>query len=221
MRGLVLRSPLRSGWAHGAHDLLVSGAHAVVLGDIRVPLEAEDAGFEVRDCLLVLGVLGLGRAWLLRKPLSCGTLAEQVLATGTGGLWVDGCRSGVGTVKSLKDGARRPTAFGMMNESGWKPTEQVRNAYGGTEGLEEVTLWVCTPGCPVPTLDEQSGEKPPSFRKANTGTKTERLSMAGSMNLTGKAFGHHDSGGASRFFPQFASVSDLDSWLLRLILGEG
>lgn len=105
MRGLVLRSPLRSGWAHGAHDLLVSGAHAVVLGDIRVPLEAEDAGFEVRDCLLVLGVLGLGRAWLLRKPLSCGTLAEQVLATGTGGLWVDGCR--VGVSKSVPGSATR------------------------------------------------------------------------------------------------------------------
>ena len=56
-----------------------------------MPVEAEDAGFEVRDCLLVVGAR-TQRVWLLRKPLKEPTVAAQILATGTGALWIDGCR---------------------------------------------------------------------------------------------------------------------------------
>lgn len=78
---------------------MIPGEHVVRLGGFRIALAAEDEGWEVRDCIIVLGpVLSQKRtAWLLRWPLEEGTVAAQVLKTGTGALNIDGCRvRGVG-----------------------------------------------------------------------------------------------------------------------------
>ena len=88
-------------------------------------------------------------------------------------------------------------------------------------GVETVQAWECKPECPVRKLDEQSGE----CRSAQGGCK-----QSGARGADGPFFGsarprgyqgasYFDSGGASRFFPQFACEDDLDQWLLRLILG--
>lgn len=56
--------------------------------------------------------------WILaRKPLS-GTVAANVLAHGTGGLNIDGCRVGTGAPAPRVD---RKTALGIMNDDGWQP----------------------------------------------------------------------------------------------------
>ena len=89
-QGILLRAPT-SGWASSVFGDLLPGGHAAVFGGFRIPLEAEDAGLVVRDCLLVLGPV-VHRVWLLRKPCTEATVAAQVLATGTGAMWIDGCR---------------------------------------------------------------------------------------------------------------------------------
>ena len=100
-RGLLIREPAQD-WARRAYESLLPGAHAAVFGNPRVPQEAEDAGFEVRDCILVIGPV-MHHIWLLRRPISEPTVAQQVLKTGTGGLWIDGCR--VLTQDNLNGGA--------------------------------------------------------------------------------------------------------------------
>lgn len=91
------------------------------------------------------------------------------------------------------------------------------NQHADEDGLETVSAWECGFGCPVPILDALSGDMPSSFRKARTGHNDGRNSMAGEMKNNGESFGHHDSGGASRFYPQFVDEDELRAWVTRLI----
>lgn len=83
--------------------------------------------------------------------------------------------------------------------------------------METVTAYECEPTCPVPLLDAQSGDISSSFRRARTGLSSARNSMAGDMRNDGMPFGYHDSGSASRFYPQFANDEELLVWLRRLV----
>jgi len=90
------------------------GAHLLAFGGTRtfhrLTVAIEDAGWEVRDCMMWLygsgfpkshngpwGGTALKPAWepviVARKPLS-GTVADNVLRYGTGALNIDGCRVG-------------------------------------------------------------------------------------------------------------------------------
>lgn len=269
-RGVLLRRP-SSGWAISTFAGLYPGAYAVVFGDFHIPLEAEDAGFEVRDCLLALGTGVVHRIWLLRKPCSEATVAAQVLLTGTGALWIDGCR-----VASSGDHKRpfqpcrfdrdtywkKQTPFQPTNAEGRWPSNlllvhmpgcilvgtreddvstpvafvagsdkaKAVSYYG--DGLNDkdhenrttsVDVWACEPGCLVEVLEKQSlaggmhpagsprGYKPSEVKPGYSGGWTKDQPYGGLR--------HGDSGGASRFFPQFGSEEDLDGWLTRLLLG--
>lgn len=111
-------------WAEQAIRILKPGGHIVAFGGTRtyhrMACAIEDAGFEIRDQLAwVYGSgfpkslnVGDGRgtalkpAWepicLARKPL-IGTVAENVLAHGTGAINIDACR--VATDENLNGGA--------------------------------------------------------------------------------------------------------------------
>ena len=89
----------------------------MVFGGLGVPVEAEDAGFQVRNCILVIGVRTQW-VWLIRKPLEAHNVVTQVLETGTGALWIDGCRIG----------AEKRTYKG----SGAQPTKLLNHAQGDT-----------------------------------------------------------------------------------------
>lgn len=83
----------RAEWTKGLHDL-APGTHVVVVG--AQPghcAEGRRAGLEFRDTIVVSTDRGTTLAALFRKPLD-GTVIEQVLRTGTGGIWIDGCRTG-------------------------------------------------------------------------------------------------------------------------------
>ena len=90
------------------------GAHLLAFGGTRtfhrLTVAIEDAGWEIRDCMMWLygsgfpkshngpwGGTALKPAWepviVARKPLS-GTVADNVLRYGTGALNIDGCRVG-------------------------------------------------------------------------------------------------------------------------------
>ena len=115
------------GWDHGvpgvdfwveALRVLKPGGHLIAFGGTRtyhrLAVAIEDAGFEVRDCLMWLYGSGFPKShnlhgewhgWgtalkpayepaiLARKPLR-GTVADNVAQWGVGGLNIDGCRVG-------------------------------------------------------------------------------------------------------------------------------
>jgi site-specific DNA-methyltransferase (adenine-specific) len=93
------------------------GAHGLIFGHSRLyhrlACAVEDTGFGIRDCIMWMYGSGFPKSkgalkpsyepiLLVRKPL-VGTVAQNVLEHGVGGLNVDGCR--VGTDDSLNGGA--------------------------------------------------------------------------------------------------------------------
>jgi len=150
--------------------------------------------------------------WLVRKPFRS-TVVENVLAFGTGALNVDACRVGM----SDEDAAfiiktARPNTAGQTHVSAVQNVPEARTVNVHPAGRWPANLLLshhadctedtCAEGCPVRALDEQSGElethggghRNPNPRGFTSGIKERR------------AIGPGDSGGASRFFPQFAGV---------------
>jgi site-specific DNA-methyltransferase (adenine-specific) len=182
-----------------------------------------------------------------RKPL-IGTVAENVLTHGTGGLNIDGsriagklegdpnrfaktdggafvasldketptvrsegrwpanlilshgesCQPTGKTIKSKTGAGKRTATFGTQD------TQSGGDGSGGWSGYEyETEVYECVEGCPVKTLDEQSGQ---SKSPKETKTSTNNGSQGGIYDLgfgssdTRTIQGHNDSGGASRFF---------------------
>jgi site-specific DNA-methyltransferase (adenine-specific) len=133
------------GWDHGvpgvefwteALRVAKPGAHLLAFGGTRtyhrLACAIEDAGWDIRDC--VMWVYGSGfpkshnlkgkwRGWgtalkpawepiiVARKPL-VGTVAENVLTHGTGGINVDGCRVGTEQTVTLRSGSMGKGIYG-------------------------------------------------------------------------------------------------------------
>ncbi len=145
---------------------------------------------------------------LAQKPLD-GTYANNVVKWGCGALNVAGCRvthhgnieqhntpskSGLGKhgiygESSREQGANSPTRY---HETGrWPPNLLLSHAADCAD--------TCAPGCPVKALDEQSGRRKGSHPHIYRNQASHWGS--GVADVTG---GYADTGGASRFFPQFA-----------------
>lgn len=75
----------------------------------------------------------------------------------------------------------------------------------GLDGLEAVEAWTCAPDCPVAELDRQSGERQGGGALAGTEpSRTGDLGIYGAYGARSPRPAMADTGGASRFFPQFA-----------------
>lgn len=121
--------------------VLKPGGHLLSFGGSRtyhrMACAIEDAGFEVRDCIMWLygsgfpksrNLNGEWQGWgtalkpahepivVARKPLA-GTVATNVLAHGTGALNIDGCR--VATDEKLGGGAEKATTVDQKGNDGW------------------------------------------------------------------------------------------------------
>jgi site-specific DNA-methyltransferase (adenine-specific) len=161
-----------------------------------------------------------------RKPFQ-GSVTENVLKWGNGGLNIDACRVGCEPVQEQKGThqGRFPANLFLSHHpdcvlDGTK--EVVSNShfpdvvvtgygknYGGkTEYIAEgerikkelVESWTCHPDCPIRMLDEQSGitESIPGVRRnKNTPTVFEKGFEGKPKDIF---VGHQDTGGASRFF---------------------
>lgn len=117
------------GWASPLLDALVPGAHAIVSGRWAHGIEARRAGFEIRDTVLVPGHATI---LLLRKPYERLTVATQIADTGTGALWIDGCR--IGTPETITNHARSAEAAkskGCYNSSRAQGTHQTSGQQTG------------------------------------------------------------------------------------------
>ena len=187
---------------------MTPGEHVVRLGGFRIALAAEDEGWEVRDCIIVLGpVLSQKRtAWLLRWPLEEGTVAAQVLKTGTGALNIDGCR-----VRGVKPATTR----GAGGQNGaYSPLAAQGRIEDDGKGRWPSNL-VLVGEEVVAALNAQSGITTSGLARAGAsrgfhGYGSQRYESTFPTDTYG------DTGGTSRFFPCFKDDSELDAWLRRL-----
>jgi hypothetical protein len=220
---------------------LLPGAHiAVISHEADVDgIEGRKAGYELRDTLLVLGP-GVepdrpfaSYVLLFRKSLSESTVAEQILSTGTGALNIDACRvaSDLSEFYSKSTGKVRSSAghaklYGMKgvfggdaanppHEAGrWPPNMLIVHSEGcklvGTRKKDPT--WKCVPNCAAPYLDALSG------------ISTSRVGQPRSSSVPGRGWGmtktgaeYSDTGGASRYFPQFKCSEEMIDWLSTLL----
>lgn len=110
---------------------------------------------------------------------------------------------------------------GSSSQFSQKGTRTTRtSAWAGhadSEGKETVPEWACQRGCPVTSLNAQSG-----FSQS---VSTHRGERHGNVYGGGKGpsgpntlRGHEDAGGASRFYPQFKDDAELTAWFERLVV---
>jgi site-specific DNA-methyltransferase (adenine-specific) len=140
-----------------------------------------------------------------RKPL-VGTVAENVLAWGVGGLNIDGSR--IGSEKRptglKKDGSRSQKVSEGWDRP-WKNDERADRVVGDGEAVTVQGRWpanVILDEVTAGLLDEQSGvSKSPDGIVTQAGTSTNGFNVGGGTGKRAGSFqGHGDSGGASRFF---------------------
>lgn len=72
---------------------------------------------------------------------------------------------------------------------------------GDAEGKEEIDVWECVEGCPVRSLDDQSGSSKSNIRRGGEGESLDPTQE--NWRFKRAEGGYTDKGGASRFFPQF------------------
>lgn len=155
---------------------------------------------------------------LARKPLAEKTVAANVLAHGTGALNIDGCRvkhaSEADRIESetknqhadFGSAARQNHVFGDMSQ-------EPPGNYDGSAGRFPPNILlthnadcngICAPGCPVAGLDGQSGI---STATGGSGSGSTALGQGSGWNTHNNRRTEisrmGDTGGASRFFPQF------------------
>lgn len=124
--------------------------------------------------------------------------------------------SGAGAVKRASSAdADGNTSAALGAESRPAGTPMINHV--GADGLESVEVWECAVGCPVATLDAQSGAS--KSTGGRVGNKDGGGIYGGGKGLAGKYKpgdpGYGDTGGASRFFPQLnwdAAVDDPAVW---------
>ena len=125
----------------------------------------------------------------------------------------EGCtKNGVKSVKSNSHGGAGTRPGGFVNVGAASGTsEPCGPPYRNAEGTEEVVAYTCVPGCAVAELDQQSGVLKSGSLLAHHKRSVPRLGNGGvygndagdpESHTAGRNF-HGDSGGASRFFPQF------------------
>jgi site-specific DNA-methyltransferase (adenine-specific) len=198
-------------WAAEAYRVLKPGGYLLAFGGTRtyhrLAAGVEDAGFEIRDCLLwlygsgfpkSLNLKGEWEGWgtalkpavepivMARKPL-IGTVAENVQRYGTGAININATR--VGTEERVNNPGGISTANGVYG---------IR--FGNIEGNTVNGRWpanVLLDEEAAAMLDEQSGESVSQAAMMQAGPESEGWGL---HTRQPGVRGHNDSGGASRFF---------------------
>jgi DNA modification methylase len=231
--------------------VLKPGAHGLVWAIPRTNhwtgTALELAGFEVRDVIthlfgqgfpksLNIEKAGAGIDWkgwgtalkpavefwyLVRKPCSEKTVAQNVLKHGTGGINIDGSRIGTERMGGQKiiasygsndihfgGGEKRNKEVKATEATGRFPSNLVLSHSDHCTEVDEMDrhthevkhYWQCTLDCAVKMLDEQSGNlKSGALSPANNVRETTGWSGGSKANRVKSVF-TANSGGASRFF---------------------
>ena len=128
---------------------------------------------------------------LARKPLD-GTVANNVLAHGVGGLNIDACRV------QTDDNTARPNGVTAI----WQEGGTAKAGVGGGSPAGRFPANVLLDEHTAKEMDKQSGVSVSSVRVNVEKDYTSSQSLTPDSGKGGDR-GHNDSGGASRFFPVF------------------
>jgi hypothetical protein len=194
-------------------ELFYPGANVFFVGSCRDVCRFEDAGWQLRDCVFDFG--GGVLWWLLRRPL-VGTVAENVLAYGTGGLNIDGSRIRRAEGDNSSAGNRTAT-FG---------TQDTQSGGDGSGGWEQNSggRWpanILLDKQTAAILDQQSGistslaHNRPQATKWGFGVHQDNSKQYDYE--TGQT-GYGDTGGASRFFFVAKQQQQKIDYLINMIL---
>lgn len=195
------------------------GAHLLLFGSVKNhyvgAIAAEDSGLEIRDTLAYVYSLGendtsIKLIAMARKPLD-GTVAENVLKWGTGGINVDRCRIGVDPF----DPNHRVPCCG---NSGANSIFGV----GGHDGnLKPEGRWpanLILQDCPaVRTMFPFTK----SGKDVNPTSNSVKGFFSQSMSYYSKEANYGDEGSAARFFYAAPTLNTLIEYLLKLITPPG
>jgi site-specific DNA-methyltransferase (adenine-specific) len=148
--------------------------------------------------------------WILvRKPLA-GTVAASVLAHGTGGINVEGCRVEGAPRSTHKSGNMSATSIYNQGTTYDELAKHDRRDTPAGRWPPHLLLSHaadcgdrCAEGCPVRVMDEQSGELQSGARRAGMYDGTASSVSIGRFGRFQSANIDASAGGASRFFPRF------------------
>jgi len=195
-------------WFEKQCEMVTPGQHIAVIGTFKEALEARSRGLLARDAILIQTPEKTVVAYLFRVSIE-GTITQNVLICGQGGLNIDGCRAqptgeklGGGNEKRCtlhkKQGWDRPWMADPVAVKNY--TDRVKQTIEKSESLgrwptnlllvhgkdcvsynhDGLTYWTCRGRCPVKQINEQANR-------------------------------------ASRLYPQFADFEAALDWLKRLI----
>jgi hypothetical protein len=141
---------------------------------------------------------------VFRKPIVEGSVTEQVITTSTGALNIDACRTagGVNPTIALQREAAKSGVVADEPErllGRWPMNVTLTH---GPECKKTDSSWECQPGCPIATLDGQSGHTV-SKARVNFSTAPSRFGYGDSSKGRVSFSPCDDEGGASRFYPHF------------------
>src|SRR5699024_6577378 len=206
--------------AEGTYGAPKSATHAAHIGKSDYSTDKKNAGWERpwmhdadaidRSARIYEGGSENARRWagwgtalkpaiepiiLARKPLD-GTVANNVLAHGVGGLNIDACRVGADVRVNPSAGNKAGGASLNMSAVGMPenvPGREVTGRFPANVLLDEHA---------AKEMDEQSGVSVSNVRRNVERDYTNAQSLTPDSGKGGDR-GHTDSGGASRFFPVF------------------
>ena len=195
---------------------LKPGAHLLALSPIAThhsnTIGIEDAGMEIRDTIAWVFDSGeqtpdMVLVTVARKPLE-GTVAENTLKYGTGGLNIDGCR-----VAGKPWTAHRATGLGSVKFFSEGDTPVIDKA------PHDAGRW------PANLLHDNSPAVVAMFpdAKGGCGNGNAAPGVPGSVTplRRGNLIPRNDSGSAARFFYSVPHLDDLLKYLLKLITPPG
>lgn len=191
---LVFRKPLEGTVVenvveHGTGALNIDAARVGIVGDD--PNHRPGVTETTAETTSMFGVGGQRRG-----SMGSGRWPANVIFTHSEGCKVTGSKKVAAPVINKFDDGMKPFGDG----AGHSYTSEKQ---GDENGQEDVDVYECVEGCPVRILDEQSGDSQSAVGGAAGKTVLGVLNDDAWVPKETPRHGYTDSGGASRYFPQF------------------
>lgn len=231
---LLIETPDENQWVDIVRAMK-PGANLLLFNDVKThhlgAIAAEDNGLEIRDTIAYVfsdernggSKVAMQLISMARKPLQ-GTVAENVLEWGTGGLNVDKCRVEALEGRPLRVIDPKPEANGVVyagrlnSGSGFD---------GGSKAIGETTegRWPANLiHCGSPAVKEMFPNCKPSPSPSRPIVRGKRTALVYGKQINAEGtmgYGYGDEGSAARFFYAAPTLNNLIEYLLRLITPPG
>ena len=198
-------------------NTFTDGSHILVVRNptdyISTVIRLENSGWEVRDCIKVFVNGKSLQVGLLRNPFK-GTVANNVLTNGCGGINIDICRINPGEV--IQGGGNGKAHHG--GQFGGEPKGERPVVKPHNKGRFPANLLLDLSSAEL--MDSQSGDTS-STRIGNSNNIIKKVgnNLFGGVEqkIASVSKDYRDSGGSSRFFFNFTSVEQMEEYLINLI----